>query len=50
MAAIFDLTVTPTSESVHISPAVLMDLGNVAVVFGMSFLSFINAEIEVLPV
>ena len=28
MAAIFDLSVTPTSESIHTCPAVLLDLEN----------------------
>ena len=35
----FDLPLTPTSESVHTSSAVLADLENVGEAFGMSLLS-----------
>ena len=45
MAAIFDISVTATSERVHISPAVLLDPENVGVVLVISSLSSIEAEI-----
>ena len=45
MAAIFDLPLTPMSESVHFSSAVLVDLEKVGVAFGISLLSCIDAEI-----
>ena len=45
MAAIFDLPVTAISESVLISPAVLLDPENVSLAFGISLLSCIEAEI-----
>ena len=45
MAAIFDLSVTRMLESVHTSPAVLLDPENVGVAFGISLLSCIEAEI-----
>ena len=44
-AAIFDLTLTPLSESVQTSPAVLADPWTVGVASGISLLSFITAEI-----
>ena len=45
MAAIFNLPLTPMSESVHISPVVLLDTENVGVAFGISLLTCIEAEI-----
>ena len=45
MAAIFDLPVTPTSESIHNSFTVLLDPENVGVAFGISLLSYTQAEI-----
>ena len=45
MAAIFDLPLTPMSESVHISSAVMTDLENVGVAFGITLLSCVEAEI-----
>ena len=45
MAAIFDVPLTPMSESVFISSAVLADLDNVRVAFGIQLLSCIKAEI-----
>ena len=45
MAAILDLSLTPMSESVQISLAVLLDPENVGLAFGISLLSFIEAEI-----
>ena len=45
MAAICDLPVTRMSKSVHTSPAVLLDPENVGVVFGISLLSCLEAEI-----
>ena len=36
---IFDLRVTPMSESVHTIPAMLQDPKNVVAAFGISFLS-----------
>ena len=45
MAAIFDLPVTATSESVHTSPAVLLDPDNVGVAVGITSQSSIEAEI-----
>ena len=54
MAAIFDLSVHLTSESVHVSPTVLLDPENVQVVVGFSLLSYLQAEkydmANVLPV
>ena len=54
MAAMFDLIVTPTSESIHTSAIVFLDPGNVVVAFWISLLSYIQAEIYdiayVLPV
>ena len=53
-AAIFDLPVTPTSESIYNSSTVLLDPGNVGVAAGISLLSYTQAEIYdnayVLPV
>jgi len=45
MAAIFDLTVTPTSEGIRTSPTVLLDPENEGVAVGISLLSYIQAEI-----
>ena len=45
MAAIFDLPITRMTESVHISPAVLLDPENVGVFFRISLPSCIEAEI-----
>ena len=45
MAAIFDLPVTPTSESIFNSPTGLLDPENVGVAVGISMLSHIQAEI-----
>ena len=50
MATIFDLPVTPMMESVHTSSAVMADLENVGVASGISLLSWIKAEILLLPV
>ena len=54
MAAIFDLPVTPTSESVYNSSTVLLDPENVGVTVGISLLRHTEAEIYdiayVLPV
>ena len=44
-SAFFDLPLTPTSESVHTSSAVLADLENVDDDFGISLLSYIEVEI-----
>ena len=45
MAAIFDLPVTPMSESVYCISAMLLDPKNVGVAFGISLLSCTKAEI-----
>ena len=45
MAAIFDLSLTPMSESVHTSSAMLADLENVGVAFGISLLFRVEADI-----
>ena len=45
MAAIFDLQVTLTSESIEICVIVLLDPENVGVAAGISLLSHIQAEI-----
>ena len=45
LTAIFDLLVTRMSESVHTSPATLLDPKNVGVAFGISLLSSLVAEI-----
>ena len=45
MAAIFYLPVIPMSESVHTSPAVMLDPENVRVAFGISLLSCMEAKI-----
>ena len=45
MAAIFDLSLSVMSESVHICPAVLLGPETVGVAFGISLLSRIEAEI-----
>ena len=45
MADIFDLLLTPMSDSVHTSFTELLDPENVDVAFGISLLSSIEAEI-----
>ena len=50
MATIFDLPLTSTSESVHISSNMLVNLENVVVAFGISLLSCVQAEINVFEV
>ena len=50
MAAIFDLPLTLMSDSVHTCSAVLADLENVGVAFGIVLLSCTEAEIQALPV
>ena len=45
MAAIFDLPITLTSESIYNSPTVLVDPENVGVAGRISLLSHIQAEI-----
>ena len=54
MAAMLDLPVTTTSESIHTSIIVLLDPENVGVAIGISLPSYIQAEIYdiayVLPV
>ena len=45
MAATFNLSPTPMSESVHTSSAVLLDPANVGVAFGILLLSCITADI-----
>ena len=45
MAAMFDLPVTLTSESMHTSITELLDCEHVGVAFGISLLSTIEAEI-----
>ena len=45
MATIFELPLTPRSESVHTSSALLADLENVRVAFGIPWPSCIEAEI-----
>ena len=47
MATIFDLPLTPILESVQTSFAVLVNLENLGVAFGISLLSCIQAEIKV---
>ena len=46
MAAIFDLLVTPTSESIYNSSTVGLDPENVGVAAGILLLSHIQAEIQ----
>ena len=48
MAAIFELSVTLSSQSIHISPSVLLNTENVEVAVGISLLSCIRAEIFVI--
>ena len=54
MAAIFNLPVTPTSQSVYNSSTVFLDPENMEVAVGISLLTFLQAEIldiaYVLPV
>ena len=53
MAAIFDLPVTPTSESIHNNPTVLLDPENVEVTVGIPLLATIqdqHSELYVFPV
>ena len=45
MAAIFDLQVTPTAESIYNSSTMLLDPENVGVAVGISLLSHTQAEI-----
>jgi len=45
MAAIFDLSLTPMSDSIHTSPAVLLDPKHVDVAFGILLIALIKAEI-----
>ena len=45
LTAFFDLTRTPMSKSIHTNSAVLADLNNMGIAFGISLLSFIEAEI-----
>ena len=45
MVAIFDLPLTPVSDSVHTSPIELLDPETVGVAIGMSLLSSTEAEI-----
>ena len=45
MAAIFDLPVTPTSQSIYNSFTVLLDPENVGVAVGILLLSLLQAEI-----
>ena len=47
MAAIFDLPVIPTSESIHNSPTVLLDPENVEVAVGISLISYMQADLYV---
>ena len=47
MAAIFDLLPTPTSESVHIRSAKLVELENVSVAF-WKFVAIVYTEVEIL--
>jgi hypothetical protein len=46
MAAMFDLPVTPTWESIRTSPTVFPDPDNMGIAVGISFLSCIEAEIR----
>ena len=46
MAAIFDLTLTPMSESVYTTPIELLDPENVGVVLRMLLPSSVEAEIS----
>ena len=48
MAAIFDLPATPTLESIYNSSTVLLNPENVGVAAGISLLSHIQAEIEII--
>ena len=50
MAAILNLPLTPTFESVHIIPAVLADPENVGVALTMSLPSCVQTEIHVFQV
>ena len=45
MAAMFDLPVTPTSDSIHTSLTMLQNPENLGVAVGISLLSSIEAEI-----
>ena len=45
MAAIFDLPLTPMSESVHTTTAKLLEPENVGLAVGISLLTSIEAEI-----
>ena len=53
MAAIFDLPVAPTSESIHNSPTVLLDPANVKVTVGIPLpatIQDLHSELYVFPV
>ena len=53
MAAIFDLSVTPSSESIHNSPTVLLDPENVEVTVGVllpATIQDLHSELHVFPV
>ena len=47
MAAIFDLLITPMSESIQTSITVLLDPENVEVAVGILLLSYLQADIYV---
>ena len=49
MATIFDLTVTPATESRYTSATVLLDPENARIAVGTSLLSCIQAETIVIP-
>ena len=46
MSAIFNLPLTPTSESAHVIPAVLFDPENVDVAFAISLPSCVQAQLH----
>ena len=53
MAAMFDLPVTPTSETIHTSPTVLLDPENVKVAVGIQLpatVQDLQSELQVFPV
>ena len=53
MAAMFDLPVTPTSESIRTSPTVLLDPENVGVAVGFPLpatIQDLQSELQVFPV
>jgi hypothetical protein len=45
MAAFFDLSLTPTSHSIHACPIVIFDSEYVGVTVGISLLSSMQADI-----